>query len=343
MPARHADGQRGLFGRCAHLSIKQLGQRLDSPLRRGKDRNALEVHQLPFVPFDIRSPQEDDQFIGSGRHHLRSPFHRITEDHAQGVVVLAGCLNHVAEHPRGRIAGEIDGISLDGMGRNEGGDRLDSPLRQGGHVQTLQLSLICCQDAGSAGSGDKENAVASRRPQVGEGLGKIVELLDGVRAADVVLSEQRIVDGIGAGQGLGVGLGCHLALGCAPRLENHQRLLESLHHFQERLGTLDALDVRRDDLGGRIAVEIGDQVRLVHISPVAHADEAGCSQLLLRQPVHHRSAHRAALGDDRNLALACEQGPGSTQGMMRVVDPLAIRPDDPHAVLLRHLDDLLLE
>jgi len=182
-------------------------------------------------------------------------------------------------------------------------------LRREGHLEAVLLGLVDTQDRGAAGARDEQEPLARRPVQVRQALGEIVELLEVVGAADVVLPENGLVDLVASRQGLRVALGGHAAPCRAARLEDDDGLGGLLQRLEEGGRALHALDVAGDDLRVGVAVEVVDAVRLVHVGPVAEADEAAEPQVLDARPVDEGRAHGAALGDEGDAAPRGDERP----------------------------------
>jgi len=113
------------------------------------------MHEFLFLPLHLGAAQKNDQFVGPRRHCLGYVRHGIAKDYPNGVVVIPGGLDHLGKHLRGGIAGQVDGVGSDGVGRYERGDGFDQMGRERGGIQAFLFRLVSGQNCRPPGSGDK--------------------------------------------------------------------------------------------------------------------------------------------------------------------------------------------
>jgi len=216
-------------------------------------------------------------------------------------------------------------------------------LRREGGLETVLPGLVDAEDRGAAGAGDEQEPLPRRPVHVGEPLGEVVELLQVVGPHDAVLPEDGLVDLVAAGQGLRVALGRDAPPCRSARFEDHDGFGGLAERIEERRGALHALDVAGDDPRVGIVVEVPDAVGLVHVGPVAEAHEAAEAQALDARPVDEGGAHGAALGDEGDAPSRGDERPGGAEAAVGDIHPLAVGPDEAHAVLPARLRQLRLE
>ena len=237
------------------------------------------------------------------------------------------------------VARQVERVSDDEMGWQ----RPPQLRRQGrgerAHAETVVRRDVRGDDRRSSGAGDDEHPRPGRRRHVGEGLGKIVQLLEGGRAVDPVLPEDRVVDLVLRGKRPGVRLGGLASLIGPAGLEDDDGLPARLDGGQESLRVLHPLDVQGDHLRVRVGGEEPDQVGLVHVDPVSHAHERREAEPFLGGPVDQRRPDGSALRRDGHGAFPRDERPGGAEAVVGIVHSLAVRPDDadaaPGGVLLQ--------
>src|SRR3990172_321132 len=327
----------------AAVETDVAGECLHGPFRRREYGDLLLVEPHPLLAFHIRAPQVRHQLAPPGPDHLGGSRNRVPEDRHHHVVFPVGRIENAPVTGRVGVPGEIEGVADDAMG---GEDLPELPGEGGGErgdAKPLLLRDVRGDDGGPPGAGDDERPRTLGGRDVGERLGEIVQLLQRGRAVHAVLPEHGFVDLAPPRQRPGVGLrGLASPLG-PPRLEDHHRLGAGADGGEELRGVLHPLDVEGDHLRVRILPEETDQVRLVHVGPVPHADEGGKPESFLRRPVDERRADRAALRDDRDFSPAGDQRPRGAHAVVRIVHPLAVGTDHPDASRLRRLRHLRLE
>ena len=74
--------------------------------------------------------------------------------------MIPSLLDNVGKHLGGGIAGEVNWVGLDGMGRYKRSNGLSHFGRQRSSVNSFLLCLIRGKDSGAAGGGNKKNLVA---------------------------------------------------------------------------------------------------------------------------------------------------------------------------------------
>ena len=111
----------------------------------------------------------------------------------------------------------------------------------------MLLGLVDGQDRRPAGGGGDHELPALGLGQIGQGLGKVEEFLQGVGPVDPVLAEQGVIDGVGPGHGLGVGLGGAAALHGAARLEDDHGFVRLPQGVEEVGGPFDPFEIEGDD------------------------------------------------------------------------------------------------
>src|SRR3989441_1880321 len=143
------------------------------------------------------------------------------------------------------------------------------------------------------------------------------------------------------GRGLG-SLRGNAGLNCDDRL-----LLGDTTYGVNEFPSIDyVLDVQENDLGHRVRVKIFENVVLIHIGFVSHADELGESNVLPTSIVQDRFSQSTALRSEGNRSLYWHsRGEGSVEPHIRIsIDyPQTIGTNHPHRILLRNRGDLTLE
>ncbi len=269
----------------------------------------------------------------------------VAEDDRHDVVFPTGGFDDpgVEAGVRNGVAGQVDGIADPAVGGQKRPEAVFQGLGRRRGVESPFFRLVDGQDGGAAGTGDVEDPPARGFFHVREDLGEVVKLFQVFRPVDPVFPEDGAVDLVRSGERLGVAFRGHPAPGGPPRLEDDDGFLRLGQGFEKDLGTLHPFHVKGDDARVRVFVEIPDAVRFVHVRPVSQAHEDAHAEMVLARPVHEGGAHGAALGDEGHASPGGEKGPGSAQVVMGVVDPLAVRPDNPDAVFFRRVGQFFLE
>src|SRR5713101_7656593 len=95
-------------------------------------------------------------------------------------------------------------------------------------AKPVLLRDVCGDDRRSAGARNDEHARPRGRPNIGQGFGKIVQLLQRIRAVDSELTEDSVVDLVFPGQRSGMRLGGLASLLGPSGLQDHDGLLTFL-------------------------------------------------------------------------------------------------------------------
>ena len=184
----------------------------------------------------------------------------------------------------------------------------------------------------------KPTRVLAGRPRNGEAVGDIEELLDRACAPSAMLTKQRLVDRVVAGQGGGVRSGCHGAERGSADFDDHHGLARGTRQFKrltELVAVPTSLQASHDDLRGRIARHPGDAIGDTDVRLVAGGYPRGEADAALARHGVGIGPERAALADDADLAGLGQ--PGRHHGRERRID----RAGDVHetkAVRSQHAD-----
>ena len=260
----------------------------------------------------------------------------------------ADILQHQVRLVQG-LGGEIDRV----MGAGEGDQRLQLLLhrrRQGSHLQAVAHGIVGHLDADAPGNGLQADPPARGEAAVLAGVGDVDQLFRRAGPVDAVLPEQRLVDGVAAGQAGGMARRRPGALAGPADLHEDDRLA-GVARLAQRLpqprGVADSLGIGDDDFDLRRFDEEIDDLADFDIAfvagrhPVVRADAA---------PLRHDQdvgAVGAALADDayragRPFDHGRRVGEGAVPAAVHGEDTEAVRPDDAHAAVPRDPGDLRL-
>jgi hypothetical protein len=215
----------------------------------------------------------------------------------------------------------VHGIVDVGRGRQALLELLRGGLFQGPDGQAVAHRGIGGHDAQAAGIGDDGRPVTLGQRLHGKGHGIVEQFLQGFHPKDAALGKEGVVGGIGAGQGAGMGGGGPGPRRGAAGLDGQDGLLPAprggdlLGQGKEAVRVGQILQVQQDDIRGGIVFEISQKVVFIEIGLVAHGHELGQADLFILDILQGGHTHRAALGDEGDVArLRHQPGKGGVQG-----------------------------
>jgi hypothetical protein len=115
---------------------------------------------------------------------------RIPEDDDLVVEVRRRGVRHLAIQDGVGVAGEIQGIGHDAVGRQDAAKGVGDGAGERGDGEARPLGPIGGQDAGAARAGDRHDAAAARPGEIGQRLDGIVEVFQGIRPVNAKLPEE---------------------------------------------------------------------------------------------------------------------------------------------------------
>ncbi len=140
---------------------------------------------------------------------------------------------------------------------------------------------------------------------------------------------------VAARQRAGMRSGGRLPAGRPAGFECEHRLAKSgpAQRIHECRPALDILQVKRDDLADLVRRQEWDDVGLVDVGFVPHAEEAAEPDPAAHSPVYDAAAQRPGLGQEGDpTARRHALDEGRVQGRVGVNHPDAIRPHDAHPI-----------
>jgi len=227
-------------------------------------------------------------------------------------------LSHVAEKILGEFR-EFEPVAVDRVGQQH---RLPAGAPQDGKPRSLD-------------DGKREDLEALHH--LGEVLHAVDPRLPEGRRDDVVVPGQRRrvkARGVAA---CGVGVG----------FQDDERLLGRRRQLHEPDAIGHVLQVEPDDPGVGVRRQELEEVILVDIELVSHADELAGPQVLVGEQPHAVQGDPTALGHDRDVPLShlpvLQGDKGKNEAVFQVDDADAVGPHDPHVPAPCYFQHFLLE
>ena len=330
--AKGADGRLGR-AKARNLRLGQgvarrLHRRITHPASHQRFAHArLDLHQL-------------------ARHGLgiAAELGRIDDQHAIELLVLGGDVERGLVVLWRGVFGQVDQI-----GQRRG---LGHQLRQragvlvGQHAQ-LQRQLVHVigrQHAGAAAVGDDAQAPADRAVARGQALGGREQLDEGAHAHRAGAAQHGAPHLVAADDGARVRLRGHVAVLLAAGLQHHYRL--AVGRRAQRAGKAprvgNAFHVDHDALRAPVVGQKIQHVGQPDLRVRAQRHHGRKADVVLPRPVEDRRRERARLRHQRQLP-GRRQRAGRTGVELQIgpLQALTVRPQQPHAVALRHAVHLL--
>ena len=219
---------------------------------------------------------------------------RVGEDRADRALV-GGCIGRSEQVDRVRDARLLRN-ALD-----QHGPRLRRQLRQD---EAVRLARVGAEDAQAAGVREDGDAVSRGRGQRREQHCGVEQLLQGRRAQHAGFAEERVDDGVGAGQGGGVrGRGARTgAARAAAHREDRLRARHPARNPCELARVAERLEVEQDDVRLGIVLPVLEQVVRRDVRLVADRHERRQAEPPRVGLLEQRQAERAALRRERGAA-----------------------------------------
>ena len=196
-----------------------------------------------------------------------------------------------------RAAEHVDRAGQLGIGMQEAAQdrsRLGAGLSQ---AQAGRLEHIGGDRGRAAGVGEDRDPVAGRERLVGQRQRRVEQRLHPIHFDGAGLLAGGPKRRVRAGQRAGVRGGRGLAAGGAAGLEHEHRLDRGRipQRGHERFPALDILQIEDDDAAVGVGGQDGQQVRLVDVGLVAHAQQAAEADAVADGPIDDAAAQRARL------------------------------------------------
>ena len=297
------------------------------------------VHRLAL---DVRVLRQLHRRLRRLRHRLRRQDHQ----HAVALLVVASHLQRLRVHLWRRVTQHVHRVVVRPRARQERVvllHRLGRDLRQ---LTAARHDLVRRDHAGTARVRDHRHARTRRQRLLVQRRRHVVQLLDRVHTHHARLLERRRQHVVRARQRARVRRGGSSSGSRATRLDHVDGLAQRhlARRGDERASVADRLHVDHDRLRVRVVAEVVDQITPVHVHHRADRHERRVAQTLLQRPVQHGAHQRAALADERDLALQRHlAGERRVQTRGRNHRAQAVGADDAHVVLASLLQARVLQ
>jgi len=315
------------------------------------------LHGEPCVP--VRDDAGDDrlavsagQFEGGPektlrRRHLQAGHVGMAEDDPIDPVLGQGLLHDPRVGVDVEDVPHVQGVGhADHAGPEMLPDMAEEIIGERGEFEPVTVHRVSQQDGlppRAAQHGQPRPLDDGKRKNL-EALHHLGEVLDPM---DPGLAEGRRDDLVVPGECRRVKLRRPVAHGIRVGLQDDERLVRPARQPHQPGAVGHVLQVAPDDTGVGVGIQKLDEIVLVDVELVAHADELARAEVLVGEQAHAVDRNPSALGHDRDVALphlpVVEGHERQGKTVFQVDNADAVRSHDAHAPPPRDVEDLIFE